>query len=99
MSKKRYSAEEIIHKLLASDILLGRGKSGSQACKQVGVSNQTCYRWRKVYGGMKIDQARRLRDLEAEKTRRKRAVADLTVDKLIRNEVAEKNAERGDGRR
>ena len=89
MSKKRYSAEEIIHKLRESDVLLSRGKSVSQACKQIGVSDQTYYRWRKTYGGMKVDQARRLKELEAENARLKRAVADLTVDKLILKEVAE----------
>jgi transposase-like protein len=69
--------------------LLSQGKTVSQACKQIGVSDQTYYRWRKAYGGMKIDQARRLKELEAENARLKRAVADLTVDKLILKEVAE----------
>ncbi|HIF97688.1 MAG TPA: hypothetical protein EYQ54_11790 [Myxococcales bacterium] len=63
MSKKRYSAEETIHKLRESDVLLSRGKSVSQACTQIGVSDQTYYRWRKIYGGMKGDQARRLKEL------------------------------------
>jgi transposase-like protein len=89
MPKKRYNAEEIIQKLRGADVLLSQGKTVSQACKQIGVSNQTYYRWRKIYGGMKVDQARRLKDLEAENTRLKRAVADLTVDKLILKEVAE----------
>ena len=57
--------------------------------KQLGVSDQTYYRWRKIYGGMKVDQAKRLKELEAENARLKRAVADLTVDKLILKEVAE----------
>ena len=83
MSKKRYNAEEIIHKLRRADVLLSQGKTVSQACKQIGVSAQTYYRWRKAYGGMKVDQARRLKELEAENARMKRAVADLTVDKLI----------------
>ncbi len=69
--------------------MLGQGKTVSQACKQIGVSDQTYYRWRKTYGGMKVDQARRLKELEAENARLKRAVADLTVDKLILKEVAE----------
>ena len=63
--------------------------SVSQVCKQIGVADQTYYRWRKIYGGMKVDQARRLKQLEAENARLKRAVADLTVDKLILKEVAE----------
>jgi len=58
-------------------------------CKQLGVTDQTYYRWRKSYGGMKVDQAKRLKELEAENARLKRAVADLTVDKLILKEVAE----------
>ena len=60
-----------------------------QACKQIGISDQTYFRWRKSYGGMKVDQAKRLKELEAENARLKRAVADLTVDKLILKEVAE----------
>ncbi len=89
MPKKRYNAEEIIQKLRGTDVLLSQGKTVSQACKQIGVSDQTYYRWRKAYGGMKVDQARRLKELEAENARLKRAVADLTVDKLILKEVAE----------
>ena len=89
MPKKRYNAEEVIQKLRGADVLLSQGKTVSQACKQIGVSDQTYYRWRKAYGGMKVDQARRLKELEAENARLKRAVADLTVDKLILKEVAE----------
>jgi transposase-like protein len=89
MPKKRYNAEEIIQKLRGADVLLSQGKTVSQACKQIGVSDQTYYRWRKIYGGMKVDQARRLKELESENARLKRAVADLTVDKLILKEVAE----------
>ena len=89
MPRKRYNAEEIIHKLREADVLLGQGKSISEVCKQIGITDQTYYRWRKAYGGMKVDQAKRLKELEAENTRLKRAVADLTVDKLILKEVAE----------
>ncbi len=89
MPKKRYNAEAVIHKLREADVLLSQGRSVSQVCKQIGVANQTYYRWRKIYGGMKVDQARRLKQLEAENARLKRAVADLTVDKLILKEVAE----------
>jgi transposase-like protein len=89
MPKKRYNAEEIIHKLREADVLQGQGRTVSQACKQIGISDQTYYRWRKSYGGMKVDQAKRLKELEAENARLKRAVADLTVDKLILKEVAE----------
>ena len=63
MPKKRYTAEEIIHKLREAGVLLSQGKTVSQACKQLGVSDQTYYRWRKIYGGMKVDQAKRLKKL------------------------------------
>lgn len=89
MARKRYNAEEIIHKLRAADVLLGQGQTVGHVCKQLGVVEQTYYRWRKAYGGMKVDQAKRLKELETENARLKRAVADLTVDKLILKEVAE----------
>ena len=89
MPKKRYNAEEIIHKLREADVLLAQGHTVPQVCKQLGVADQTYYRWRKAYGGMKINQAKKLKELEAENARLKRAVADLTVDKLILKEVAE----------
>ena len=89
MPKKRYNAEEIIHKLREADVLLGQGRTVSQACKQIGITDQTYYRWRKAYGGMRVNQAKRLKELETENARLKRAVADLTVDKLILKEVAE----------
>ena len=62
MPKKRYNAKEIIHKLREADVLLSQGKTVSQACKQLGVSNQTDYRWRKIYGEMKVDLAKRLKE-------------------------------------
>jgi transposase-like protein len=89
MAKRRYTSEEIIHKLREADVLLGQGRSVAQACKQIGVTDQTYYRWRKAYGGLKIDQAKRLKELEAENARLKKAVAELTVDKIILKEVAE----------
>ena len=89
MPKKRFNAEEIIHKLREADVLLSQGRTISEVCKQLAVTDQTYYRWRKAYGGMKVDQAKRLKDLEAENARLKRAVAELTIDKLILKEVAE----------
>lgn len=89
MPKKRYTAEDIIHKLREADVLLAQGSSIVQVCKHLGIADQTYYRWRKNFGGMKVDQAKRLKELEAENARLKRAVADLTVDKLILKEVAE----------
>ena len=89
MPKKRYNAEDITHKLREADVLLGQGRTVTEVCKQLSVTDQTYYRWSKAYGGMKVDQAKRFKQLEAENARLKRAVADLTVDKLILKEVAE----------
>jgi len=89
MPSKRYNAEEIIHELREADVLLGQGQNVSGVCKQLGVSEQTYYRWRKTYGGMKVGQAKRLKALKTENARLRRAVTDLTVDKLILKEVAE----------
>jgi transposase-like protein len=89
MAKKRYTPDTIIRKLREAEILQGQGKTIAQAVKHLGVTEQTFYRWRKEYGGMRIDQAKRLKELQAENTRLKRAVADLTVDKQILKEVVE----------
>lgn len=89
MPKHRYTTEEIIHKLREADVLIGQGQTVAQASKQIGVTDQTYFRWRKSHGGLKVDQAKRLRDLEAENNRLKKAVADLTIDKIILKEVAE----------
>ena len=88
MKKKNYGAEQIIGLLRQSEVLLSQGKSISEVCRQLGVSDATYYKWRKVYGGLKVDQARRLKELERENARLKRAVADLTLDKLILKEAA-----------
>jgi transposase-like protein len=89
MTKKKYTSEEIIQELREVDVLLGQGRSIADACKQIGATDQTYYRWRKSYGGLKVDQAQRLKDLEVENARLKKAVAELTVDKIILKEVAE----------
>jgi putative transposase len=89
MTKQRFTTEEIIHKLREADVLIGQGKTVIDACKQLGVTDKTYFRWRKSHGGLRIDQAKRMRELEAENARLKRAVADLTVDKIILKEVAE----------
>jgi transposase-like protein len=89
MAKQRYTTEEIIHKLREADVLIGQGQTIAQVTKQIGVTEQTYFRWRKSHGGLRIDQAKRLRELEAENSRLKRAVAYLTVDKIILKEVAE----------
>ena len=93
MSKIRHDTEEIIYKLKEADVLLDQGQTIGQVCRQLGITDQQTYhRWRKAYGGINIDQARRLRELEAENTRLKRVVADLTVDKLILEEAVQENA-------
>jgi putative transposase len=89
MPKARYTAEEIIHKLREADVLIGQGKTVADACRALGVTDKTYFRWRKSHGGLRIDQAKRMRELEAENARLKKAVAELTVDKIILKEVAE----------
>ena len=88
MARKHFTAEQIIGKLREAEILLSQGKTLEQAIRAIGVTGNTYYRWRKEYGGMKIDQAKRLKDLEAENMRLKRAVAELTVDNQILKEVS-----------
>ena len=88
MARKQFTAEQIIGKLREAEVLLSQGKTQEQAARAIGVTTNTYYRWRKEYGGMKLDQARRLKDLEAENTRLKRAVAELTVDNQILKEVS-----------
>jgi putative transposase len=91
MSRKRFSVEQIINHLREAEVLLAQGKTVGEICRRIGVSEQSYYRWRREYGGLKVDQARRLKDLEQENSRLKRAVADLTLDKLILKEAAEGN--------
>jgi len=91
MRKKRYRPEEIISKLREADILLGQGHTVAQVIKSIEVSDVTYYRWRKEYGGMNTYQAKKLRELEKENTRLRRAVSDLTIDKLILKEAAQGN--------
>lgn len=89
MAAKRYSPETIIRKLREAEVLQGQGKTIAEAVKKIGITEQTFYRWRKEYGGLRVDQAKRLKELEQENARLKRAVADLTVDKQILKEVVE----------
>ena len=89
MQKQRFTTEEIIHKLREADVLSGQGQTVAQVCKQLGVTDKTYFRWRKSHGGLRIDQAKRMKDLEAENARLKKAVAELTIDKIILKEVAE----------
>jgi putative transposase len=89
MPKKRYRPEDIITKLREADILISQGKSVAETIKQLGVSDVTYYRWRKEYGGMTTTQVKRLKELEKENLRLRRAVSDLTLDKLILQEAVE----------
>ena len=91
MPRKRFLAEEIISKLREAEVQLARGETVAQVCKQPGVTEQTFYRWRREYGGLRIDQVRRLKNLEHENARLRHVVADLTLDKRILQEAAEGN--------
>lgn len=91
MARQNYSAEQIIVKLREVEILCSQGKSISESVRQIGVSEQTYYRWRRKYGGMSMSDAKRLRELEKENARLKRLVADLSLDNAILKDVAEGN--------
>ena len=91
MGTKRHKPEEIVAKLRQVEIVTAQGKSIAEAARSVGVSEQTYFRWRAEYGSMKTDQVKRLKDLELENTRLRRAVSDLTLDKLILTEAARGN--------
>lgn len=88
MARKRFTAEQIIGLLRQAEVLLGGGKRVEEVFRELGVTGNTYYRWRKEYGGLGVDQARRLKELELENSRLKRAVADLTLDNLILKEVS-----------
>ena len=83
MAKRGLSAEQIVSKLRQIEVLLAQGKTAALACKETGVSEQSYYRWRKEYGGLEIDQAKRMKELERENQRLKRLVADLSVEKQV----------------
>ena len=87
MGKKRFNTEQIITKLRQIEVLLGQGKSAIEACRAVEISEQTYYRWKKEYGGLRVEQAKRLKALEAENARLKRLVADQALDMAILKEV------------
>jgi transposase-like protein len=87
MPRKRYTPEQIISKLREAEVLLSQGQTVAQACKSLGVSEQTYYRWRREYGGMGTTQVRRLKGLERENARLKKLVADLSLDNAILKEA------------
>lgn len=89
--RKRHKPEEIVAKLRQVDVLASQGQSIADAVRAIGVTEVTYYRWRQEYGGLKSDQVRKLKDLEAENARLRRAVSDLTLDKMILKEAARGN--------
>lgn len=91
MPSKKHRPEEIIGKLREAEVVLAQGATTAEARRRIAVSEQTYYRWRKEYGGLKTDQARRMKDLEKENARLRRAISDLTLGKLILQEAARGN--------
>ena len=91
MSRKRFTAEQIIGFLREADVKVSQGRNVGQICREMGITEQTYYRWRKEYGGMKTAQIKRLKDLERENGRLKKAVAELTLEKQILKEALEGN--------
>ena len=91
MSRKRYSAEEIINKLHEAEVLQSKGETIAEVVRQLGVSEMTYYKWRKEYGGLRVDQAKQLKELEHENSQLRKVVADLTIDNSILKEAARGN--------
>jgi transposase-like protein len=91
MKKKGFSAEQVIGKLREAEVLLGQGSTVGEVSRKLAVTEQTYYRWRREYGGMRLDQTRRLKELEKENWRLKRLVADLTLDNAILKEATRGN--------
>jgi putative transposase len=91
MSRKKHKPEEIVAKLRQVDVLVSQGQGVADAIRAIGVTEVTYYRWRQEYGGLKSDQVRRMKELETEHQRLRKAVADLTLDKLILKEAARGN--------
>ena len=91
MPTKRHTPEQVINKLREAEVAMAQGSTVAEASRQIGVTQQTFYRWRNEYGGLRIDQVKRLKQMESENTRLKRAIADLTLDNQILKEVSEGN--------
>jgi putative transposase len=91
MPNKRYKPEQVVTLLRQIEVELANGKSTPQACKEAEITIQTYYRWRKEYGGLKLDQAKRLKELERENTKLKRVVAELSLEKQVLKDIAEGN--------
>jgi transposase-like protein len=91
MARKGYTPEQIIGKLREAEVLLHKGETVGQVCRKIGVAEHTYYRWRREYGGLRLDQAKRMKEMEKENTRLKKLVADLPLDNAILKEVAKGN--------
>jgi transposase-like protein len=91
MARRGYTPEQIIGKLRQIEVLISQGKAAALACKEAGISEQSYYRWRKEYGGLEIDQAKRMKELERENARLKRLVADLSLEKQVLKDIAAGN--------
>ena len=91
MPKKKFTPEQIVAKLRQIEVLMSQGKKVPLACKEAGIAEQTYYRWRKEYGGLKLEQARKLKQLQKENSQLRRAVADLTLEKQILKDIAQGN--------
>ena len=91
MSRKSYKPGQVINLLRKIEVEIANGKKAAQAAREVGICEQTYYRWRKEFGGLKLDQAKRLRDLEKENSRLKRLVAELSLEKQVLRDVAQGN--------
>ena len=91
MPRKRYTPEQIINSLREAEVLMSQGSTAAEAARHMGITEQTYYRWRKEYGGMRINQAKRLKELDKENARLKKLVADLSLDNAILKDVAEGN--------
>jgi transposase-like protein len=91
MSKMKFTAEQIISKLREAEVLQSSGQSITEVCRQIGIKEQTYYKWRKEYGGMRVDQAKRLKEIEQENSRLRKLVADLSLDNAILKETVRGN--------
>lgn len=91
MPKKTFTPEQIVAKLRQIEVLVTQGKTVPLACKEIGITDQTFYRWRKEYGGLQMEQAKKLKDLQKENAQLKRALATLTLEKQILKDIAEGN--------
>jgi transposase-like protein len=91
MGRRAFTPEQIVSKLRQIEVLMSAGKAAALACKEANISEQTYYRWRKEYGGLELDQAKRMKDLERENARLKRLVADLSLEKQVLKDIASGN--------